>query len=292
MVGILVLVHQNIAEFPLIIVTDVLIFQQQLDGNIDDIVKVQSVVILQPGLILHVSSCNVERTDIAGGLRSVQHLLRRNHLIFLLADSAQDILGREGLVIQTHILDDFLHNPLGIRGVVDGKAPGVTHPLNVPPQDPAAGAVESHSPDILCFRTQKDGKTFFQLVGGLIGESDGHNAPGNSPFQGAEVIRPPTVIFIHIVVQRLQKGNILFRDGIGNFVGVTATAETHNVGDSIDQNSGLAAACTGKEKQRALCGQNRLLLHIIQFLKLLPDVSLPGIQETDVQIFAHSRTSP
>ena len=44
-VGILVLVHQDVAEFPLVVCTDVLIFLQELDCLENDVVKVQGVVL-------------------------------------------------------------------------------------------------------------------------------------------------------------------------------------------------------------------------------------------------------
>ena len=46
MVGVLVLVHQDIAEFLLIVSPDILVLQQQLDGDVNDVVKIQGVVFL------------------------------------------------------------------------------------------------------------------------------------------------------------------------------------------------------------------------------------------------------
>ena len=292
MVGILILVHQDIAEFPLVILPHILVFQKQFDSHIDDVIKIQGVVVLQPGLIFDVGSGNVQRPEITGPFCRVQHLLRGDHPILFLADGSKNILGREGLIIQTHILDDLLHDPLGIGGIVNSKAAGIAHSLNVPPQNPAAGTVEGHCPDILGLRAKKDRKTFLQFVGSLVGKGDGHNAPGHGPFHGAQIIRPPAVIFIDILPKAFKKSNVLFCHRIGDLIGITAPAEAHDIGNPVNQDCGFAAAGTGQKQQRAFRGQHRFLLHIVQFLKLAADVILPCFQKTHIQILAHSRTCP
>ena len=81
----------------------------------------------------------MQSTKIIAVLSSLQHFLRGYHLVLFLTDGTQHVFCREGLVIQAHILEDILHNPLGIRRIIDGKASAITHPFNIPPEDPATG---------------------------------------------------------------------------------------------------------------------------------------------------------
>ena len=108
----------------------------------------------------------------------LQHFLGGYHLVLFLADGTQHVFCREGLVIQAHVLDDFLHDPLRIGGIINGKASGIAHPLNVPPQNPAACRVEGHGPDILSLRAQQRAQTLLQLIGGFVGKGNGDDAPG------------------------------------------------------------------------------------------------------------------
>ncbi len=178
MVGVLVLVHQRIAELALIVLLHVLVLHQKLHRNINNVVKVQSVVVLQPLLILLVASGNMQSTQIPACLRFRKHFLGGYQLVLFPADGSQNILGREGLVVQTHVPDDILHDPLGVGGVVNGKAAGVAHPLNVPAENPATGRMEGHGPDVLGSLSQKVCQPLPNLVCRLVGEGDGKNRPG------------------------------------------------------------------------------------------------------------------
>ncbi len=75
-VGVLVFVHQHIAEFLLIIPADLLMLLKHLDGNVDDIVKVQGVVIPELRLIFFVGAGHIFSPEIAAFLRVLQHLGR------------------------------------------------------------------------------------------------------------------------------------------------------------------------------------------------------------------------
>ena len=45
--------------------------------------------------------------------------------------------------------------------------------------------------------------------------------------------------------------------------------EADEVGDAVDQHGGLSAACTREDEQRAVGGEHRLPLHIVQASELL-----------------------
>ena len=185
MVGVLILVHQHVPEFALIILQNILVLLQKLNGDVDDVVKIQGVVVLQAGLVFAVGTGDVLRPDVAGALRPVQHLPGRHHFVLLPADGAKDIFRRKRLIVQLHVLDDLFHDALGVRGIVNGKAPGKAHPLDVPPQDAAAGGMKRHRPDILRLRAEKIGKPLLHFICGLVGKGDGDDAPGCGGFYSA-----------------------------------------------------------------------------------------------------------
>ena len=86
MVCILILVHKYIAEFTLIVCTDIIVFLQELHRLENNVVEIQCVVLLQFGLIPQVSLCNMVTADIIGSFNTFHILLCRNKTIFLLAD--------------------------------------------------------------------------------------------------------------------------------------------------------------------------------------------------------------
>ena len=245
MVGVLVLVHQHVPEFALIILQNILVLLQKLNGDVDDIVKIQGVVVLQPGLIFAVGTGNVLRPDIPGALCPVQHLPGGHHFVLLPADGAKDIFRRKRLVVQLHVLDDLFHDALGVRRIVNGKAPGKAHPLDVPPQDAAAGGMKRHRPDVLRLRAEKIGKPLLHFVCGLVGKGDGNDAPGCSGFHGAEGVRPAGIVGAGVVPQIFQKGHVILRDCVGNLAAIAAPAEAHEVGNAVNEDGGLAAARAG-----------------------------------------------
>ena len=264
MVCILVLVHQYIAEFLLVILPHIFMFLQQPDSDADDVIKIQGIVILKLLLIPLIGPGDVKNPQIIGFFGPAQQILRCCQLVLFLADGIQDHLCRESLVIQAHILDDILHDPLGIGGIIDGKALVIAHPLNIPAQDPAAGRVEGHGPDVLGFGTQHQRQTFLQLIGSLVCKGNGNDAPGHSRTQGAEPVGPVKVKIGGFISKSLQEIHILLGHRIGNFIAVRAAAEAHQIGNPVDQHGGFSASGTCKQQKRALCGQNGLPLHGIQ----------------------------
>ena len=276
MVCILILVHQNIPEFTLIIGAYVFVLLQQSDCNINNIIKVQRIVFLQFFLISDIGFRNMQGTKITGAFCPFQHGLGRNHIVLFLADGTQDISWRECLIIQSHILDNILDNTLRIRRIINRKAAGISHPLNIPPQNPAAGRMESHSPNILRSRTQQNRQTFLQLIGSLIGEGNGHDAPGNCRFHSTQSIRSPSIFFRKILWQRFQEANILFSHRIQNFPAVTAAAKPHDICDPIYKDCCLTAAGAGQKQQRTLSGQHCFPLHAVQLCKITGNVRFTG----------------
>ena len=280
MVGVLVLIHQNITEFVLIISAHILMLLQQLNGNEDNIIKIQCIVGLQLGLILIIGPGNMHRPDITVFLGPVHHLLRRNHIVLFLADGIEHIFMGKGFIIQAHVLDNIFHNALGVRGIVDCKTSGIAHPFNIPAENPAAGRMEGHSPDVVGLGAQQHRKPLLQFVGSLIGKGNGQNLPGSRRLHRAEGPCQPGLMLRKCFRQILQKFHVLKGNMTGDFITVAAPAEADQICDPVNQNRGFAASGTGQQQQRAFCSQNRLLLLVIQLRKLGSNVSAASCEKS------------
>ena len=291
-VGILVLIHQNIAEFLLVIPADLLVLLQKLNGDIDNVVKVQGIVFLQLGLVLFIGPGNVFGPDIAGILGGLKHLSGGDHPVLLAADGTQDILRGEGFFVHVQVLQNALHHPLGVRGIIDGKAAGIAHSLDVTAENPTAGRVEGHGPNILGTGAKQGGEPVLDLIGCLIGKGDGNNAPGHRRVNGAQAVSQTAILLRGIFIHTFQECHIFLRQIHRDFTAVAAPAVTHQVGDPVDQYCGFAASGTGQQEQGPLGGQNGTALHLIELLKLRCDIFLPCGQESCFQLFCHRYTHP
>ena len=286
-IGVLILVHQNVAEAALIILPDLLVVLQELDGIIDDIVKIQGVILSQLGLVAAVALGDLGHAHVAllpGGFGA---LLGRDHPVLLPGDDGEDHLGREGLLVQAHILQNILHDALGIGGIVDGEAPCEAQQLDVPAQDPAAGSVEGHGPDLGAFAAQHGAEPLLQLSGGLIGEGDGHDLPGGRSLLPAKLVCAIFVLGAQHRRQMFQKFHIGLGCSPGRGLGFVAAAEADQIGDPVDEDRGLAAACTGQQQQGAFRGQGGGPLHGVQGGKLGFNISPPGGEKTFFKCMIH-----
>ena len=188
-VRVLILVDQNIAELLLIVCTNILKSFQKLDGLEDDVVKVQSVRLLETLLVLGVDERDLLHPVVAGEGRRALEFRRLLPLVLGLGDDAQHQTRCKDLFVQTHVAQDVLHHALGVARVVDRKAPVKAQLLDVAPENAAAGRVEGHGPHVQRFRAQHPRQTLLQLVRGLVGERDGDDAPRSNGPERAERVR-------------------------------------------------------------------------------------------------------
>ena len=74
-VGVLVLVDEDIAELVLIVSTHILVLLQKQNSLKNDIVKIQCIILFQPRLIFLIGLSNRQKTHIVGKFNPFQHLL-------------------------------------------------------------------------------------------------------------------------------------------------------------------------------------------------------------------------
>ena len=193
-VGVLVLVDEDVAEFPLVVLPHVGVLLKETDGVEDNVVKVQGPRRPELFLIGQVDVGDLLQAEVAFGLALLHKFRSQEHLVFGPGDIAQDRAGREGLVVHVQLLQALLDDPDGVVSIVDGEGGGETQLLDVPAEDAHAGRVEGGRPDVVGVGADGRFQPFFQLPGGLVGKGDGDNLPGHGRLQGAEKSGPALVL--------------------------------------------------------------------------------------------------
>ena len=142
-VGVLVLVHQHVAEGPAVAVEHLGEQLEQVHAAEQQVVEVHRVHRVDPLL--------VELVDLGGGLLEVGADLDPvglgvQQLVLGVGDLALDAARREALGVHAQLLDAALDQPHRVGLVVDREAAGVAQPLGVGAQHARAGGVEGHHP--------------------------------------------------------------------------------------------------------------------------------------------------
>ena len=282
-VGVLILVDQHILEAPLPVEAHLLLLLQQLYREEDQVVKVHGVGGEHPAHILAVDFADADAADIPALSGTVQIVPGADAAVLCPADLAQHGFWREHLVIQIHVLQDAFEQAQAVRRVIDGKAAGKAQPLRVPPQNAHAGGVEGAGPDVIGLRPQHPFQPLFQFPRRLVGEGDGQDAPGGHRVQGRNAL-----CLFPAPQQDLQLPLI----GIGgHFVAVPRPAVFQQIGNAVNQHSGLAAARPCQDQQRPFGGQHRLPLHGVQRREFLRDHCLAGLYVLSFKIRIHGKKS-
>ena len=264
MVGVLVLVHQHVAELALVVVQHRPLLLQQRYRVKDDVVKVQGIGGAELLRIGGIDLGDAGHLPVPRRLVPLGKVLRRLILVLGVADGGQDAPGREGLLLQVQLLQNVLDDPLGVVGVVDGEVLVEPQPVDVPPQDAHTGGVEGGGPDVVGLRPQPGGQPVLQLPCRLVGEGDGDDLPGLGRVQGAEPPGPADVLLRGPGGEALQKLKILFRGPGRHLFRIASPAVGQQVVHPLDQHRGLAAAGARQQQQRTLRGHGSLALHGVQ----------------------------
>ena len=146
--------------------------------------------------------------------------------------------------------------------------------------------MEGHSPHALALGTQKSCQTVLQLVGSLVGKSNGDDAPRVSRMHRAQTLCAPAVCRAGQLT--LQEDHILLGDVLRDLLAVCSAAKADQIGDAVDQHRGFAASRSCQQQQRSIRGQHRLKLPGIHIGKLPGDVFPPRSQKPFFKILSHS----
>ena len=172
-VGVLVLVDQDVLEAGLPAVADGLVALQELRRDHQEVVEVHRPVVAE--------GCGVAPVDARQDL-VVERSRQRRHLLGALEQGLR--VGDPGLHrARGHALgvDLLLHQaaadqPQLVVAVVDREVAGVARLLGLAAQDAYAGRVEGRCPDGARPRAHEAPDAVPHLTGGLVGEGDGEDA--------------------------------------------------------------------------------------------------------------------
>ena len=290
-VGVLILVHQYVAELPLIVLPHLGAALQQLHRQQNDIVKVQRVGIPELFRVKGIYFRDPGFPPVVVLLPVGAEVLRQQHFIFRTGNNRQDLPNGEGLFVQLQLLQAILQHPLAVVGVVDGEITGIADLLDIPPQNTNAGRMEGGRPHVTGLLSQHPLQTLLQLVGRLVGKGDGQHLPRVGRLHRAQVLHQRLLIRCGMGGVLLQKGHHILRDWDRDLLRVAAPAIAQQIGHPVDQYRGLTAAGTGQQQQRPLCGHHALLLHVVQMGILHGNGLSPCLNKLLFQ-FRHSARSP
>ena len=179
-VGVLVLIDQYMPEPAAILLPQVRVGLQQMHGGHDQVVEIQRVGGQQPALVLPVH-LRVRLLDAV--LRPLGGRFVVEQLVLGRGDPVHDRAYREPLRIQIEVMRHHLHQPLGVRVVVDRERPRQVEPADLGPQDAHAGRVEGRDPHQLGPVADQVQHPAAHLGRRLVGEGDGQDrARMRSPF--------------------------------------------------------------------------------------------------------------
>ncbi len=168
-VGVLVLIDQDVPELAPPVGGHVRKCLEQVDGDHDDVVEVHRACGDQPALILAVGLGErllpVPVGSRRDGLVVEQIVLERRH-------PAGHGLRRVVLGVQVELAADQAHQPLGVRLIVDRERGRVPEPRRLPAQDPDAGRVECQQPHAASLRAGQRVRAGGHLARRLVRERD------------------------------------------------------------------------------------------------------------------------
>ena len=191
-IGVLVLVDQNVAEAPPVVLGDLGMTLQHPDRLADQIVEVQGIGPTQPALVFGVDLGHHFGEVVAAGLQRGDRLLGSDQFVFQVGDRGGQQPRGVALDVDPHVAADHQQQPAGVVGVVDGEIgvqPGQQRGLVA--QDPHAGGVERRHPHVAGSRTDQMGHPLAHLGGRFVGEGDGQDLTGPDVAGGEQVGDPP-----------------------------------------------------------------------------------------------------
>ena len=142
-VGVLVLVHQHVAEPSAVLLADLGERLEQVHGGHDQVVEVEGVGGPQPRLVVLVD-LGVGLLHRAGGL--LLRGLEVHQVVLPAADGVHHRAHRESFRIELLVPHHQRHQALGVGVVIDGEGPGDTEAVDLGTQDAHAGRVEGGDP--------------------------------------------------------------------------------------------------------------------------------------------------
>ena len=181
-VGILILVNQNISELLLIVLQHVGTVAQQDVGLQQQVIEIHRAVVLAALAVevVDVAELGNLRPPVFGGVRRIGQIgARGDQRVLGLRDARGDHIGLVLVVGEVQLLDDRLDEVPGIGRIVDREVRRKADPLGVGAQDAGEDRVEGTHEKFAAFATGHHlPDAFAHLLGSLVGERQRQNVLG------------------------------------------------------------------------------------------------------------------
>ena len=183
-VGVLVLVDEDVAETGGVALADLGEELQDVDGADEEVVEVHRVHAVQLAL--------VGAVDVGDGLleEGADHLgvgVGVAQLVLGVGDLGVDRAGREALGVDAQVVEAALDQPARVGGVVDRELAGVAQPGGLGAEHARAGGVEGHHPHRAHAAAHQQLGAVAHLPRRLVGERDGQDLVGLGGVGGHQV---------------------------------------------------------------------------------------------------------
>ena len=174
-VRILILIDMDIPNLALIGLQHRRMLRKKLKRFNDQIVEIQRVRAFQLFLIRLIDVVNELASIVSLALR--KPVLRAEQLVFRIGNFALDLSGRQKLVVDVQLFQNFLQRAHLVVVVVDREGARVAQFFDVAAQNFRAAGVERRNPDVLRPRARQFFNALPHLLRRLVGEGDRHNRP-------------------------------------------------------------------------------------------------------------------
>ena len=292
-VGILILIHHDVAEAVAVFFQNVRELLEQLDRQHNDVVEVQCIGCLQALLVKLINLRHDFLTIISA--RFAQQVLCGHHLVLSGADGGKDSFRSHRLFLDIQLLERILDDTNRVIGIIHRKAPVVPQILNLSAQDSHARRMEGGGLNIQCLFAEHRFQTLLEFSCRFVGKGNGKDIPWSyrTVCNDSGQTLPGDVTVIQLIIQIcLQKCQILFSHPGRDIVAVIGVAILHHICDAVDNNGCFSAACTCQNEDRTLCLKNSLPLLIVHFGKALFQNCPAELYELIFECLCHRSIKP
>ena len=184
-VGVLVLVHQDVAEGAVVVRQHFRVALQKVGGEQQEVAEIGRVQRAQPVLVGAVQSERPAVGEVA--LLVGRHLAGAEAAVLPFLDLRHQRVRRPALRVHLGGVHDLLEQPHLVVGIEDREIALQAHPLGVAPQHPGRERVEGAEPQPLRWLAQDLRHPLAHLARRLVGEGDGEDLVGKSAARKQDV---------------------------------------------------------------------------------------------------------
>ena len=175
-VGVLVLVHHDVAQAVLVALADGVVAAQHLDREHQQVVEIEGVVVVQARLVdaVHAGDDGVESIVFRLALEG----LGVDEVVLQGADAAANLLRGVEVLGDFQVADALFDQRQLIRGIVDDEIGRQAKMIGLAAQQARAGGVEGAEPQRQAGGAEQPVHPLPHFLGGLVGERHGQDLVG------------------------------------------------------------------------------------------------------------------